>query len=75
MNFIFLSLGGIWLATSVMGNSEAEKWSWPTSPKDREQQVAVASNRKDIYYENIRNDADRRERIRVPTSYDNSYQR
>lgn len=52
----------IWPA--VLCNSESEKWSWPTSTKNR----TPADSRKDIYYENVDEKAGR---IRVPTSYDN----
>ncbi|CRK91729.1 CLUMA_CG005364, isoform A [Clunio marinus] len=52
---------------AALANSESEKWSWPTSPNDRNR----ADNRKDIYYENSSNRDGKAERIRVPTSYDN----
>lgn len=63
MNFILFT-GGLWLM--VLSNSEAEKWTWPVSGKDRETE---ASNRKDVYYESISGSGDRNGRIRVPSSY------
>jgi hypothetical protein len=42
----------------AIANSESEKWSWPTSAKDR----------KDIFYESVSGN-ERVGRIRVPTSY------
>lgn len=67
---IFYSAGSmmIWflmvsiLLPAVLGNSEGEKWTWPSSQKDLEQ----ADSRKDIYYESSNEKAGR---IRVPTSY------
>lgn len=46
----------------ALGNSEGEKWTWPSSQKDQ----AQADSRKDIYYESSN---DKAGRIRVPTSY------
>lgn len=48
---------------AAFANSESEKWSWPTSVKDR-----TADSRKDIYYESVF-DNEKSGRIRVPTSY------
>lgn len=57
MNFLIILL----LPLSVMVNADADKWSWPSSPNDRQ------DNRKDLLYERI--DNDKAGRIRVPTSY------
>lgn len=61
MNFLIILL----LPLSVMVNADADKWSWPSSPNDRQQD----NSRKDLLYERI--DNDKSGRIRVPTSYDN----
>ena len=45
-----------------MVNADADKWSWPSSPNDRQD-----NSRKDLLYERI--DNDKAGRIRVPTSY------
>lgn len=53
----------LWLLPTVsMANSESEKWSWPTSPKQNQH----ADSRRDVYYENFN---DKSGRIRVPTTY------
>lgn len=52
MNFLIILL----LPLSVMVNADTDKWSWPSSPNDRN----------DLLYERIDNKAGR---IRVPTSY------
>ena len=46
-----------------MVNADADKWSWPSSPNDRQQD----NNEKDLLYERI--DNNKAGRIRVPTSY------
>ncbi|KAG5673411.1 hypothetical protein PVAND_003463 [Polypedilum vanderplanki] len=63
LNLVILT-GSLW--TIVLSNAESDKWSWPTSVKS--QQVSVADNRKDIFYERF-DDNPKSERIRVPTSY------
>ncbi|CAH1729686.1 unnamed protein product [Chironomus riparius] len=63
LNFVLFT-GGLWLM--VLTNSEAEKWSWPVSGKDRDKE---ASNRKDVYYESISGSGEGNGRIRVPSSY------
>lgn len=62
MNFLIILL----LPLSVMVNADADKWSWPSSPNDRQQD----NSRKDLLYERIDN-GNKAGRIRVPTSYDN----
>lgn len=58
-----------WLLPTVsMANSESEKWSWPTSPK---QEPERSNSRRDIYFENV-SGGEKNGRIRVPTSYDNN---
>lgn len=44
-------------------NADADKWSWPSSANDRQQD----NSKKDLLYERI--DNDKAGRIRVPTSY------
>lgn len=60
MKLVLLVSAIVWPA--VLCNSASEKWSWPTSGKER----TPADSRKDIYYENVDEKAGR---IRVPTSY------
>lgn len=65
MNFILIiSL----FLPAAFGNSESEKWSWPTTANDQKQS---ADSRKDIYYESI-NENEKSGRIRVPTSFYNN---
>lgn len=61
MNFLIILI----LPLSVLVNAESDKWSWPTSANDREQD----NNRKDLLYERIDNNNNKAGRIRVPTSY------
>jgi len=50
------------MSAGALANSEGEKWSWPTSAKDRS-----PTNRRDTLYEP--NGDEKAGRIRVPTSF------